>query len=952
MADNFPPPAEQQLIDVTPYGSGPDASVSDTTEQAAITRHIATIDGKTIPYTARAGHLVTVEPSTALPNAKFFHVSFTADGMDPAVRPVTFFYNGGPGSSAVFLLLGSFAPRRIRTSLPDFTPPPPYTIEDNPDSLLDRSDLVFINPVGTGYSAAVTPRANREFWGVDEDARSIKDFIKRYLTVHDRWNSPKFLFGESYGTARSCVLGWLLHEDGVDLNGITLQSSILDYAQAGNAVGLLPTLAADAWYHKKVTLTPPPPDLPAFMQTVTAFAAGPYGPAKGAFPKIDQGALKTLSEILGISPVVLTSWGLDVSASNGTGLLFLSTLLQDQGLALGAYDGRATAIDTGIAASIDPASGGNDPTMAAVGGVYTAMWNTYLNDELKYVSTSPFTDLNDQTFRFWDFDHVDPTGAQKGKDVNGGVVLYTAGDLAATMALNPNLKVFSANGFYDSVTPFHQTALTLAAMPLANAAVRANITTRNYPSGHMVYLDGPSRTAMKADLSMFYDSATARFVTRERLARQLQLCRPYVKFPRGGPGVLAPRARPAKVWRVPDLCRAYDWPTGLAGGGVIGIVELGGGWVAGDMEQFFRAIGQDVPSIVDVPVNGGRNAPGQPGADAEVNLDIQIAAAAYAAATGRPATIRVYWVGNDPSAIAAGIRAAAADGCDTCSISWGADEAIWRNASQQLGQDLAAGLDSAARAATQAGMVIFAAAGDNDSSDGGPDPANVDLPSSCPHVVGCGGTRKSRDAEVVWNDDPGNPNGHGTGGGFSSLFPPQPWQAGAPHGPGRMVPDVAANADPETGYEVVVHGSAMVVGGTSAVAPLYAGLFAAFGRKLGSVTQKLWANQLCFTDVTQGDNGFYRARIGPDPCTGLGSPIGSKLAGLLAAPAGAAGAAPSAALDGLVPAGWSGVLQLTFENGRLASEEQREPTPVVIEAAQTIPIKRRRRRAAASGQQT
>jgi carboxypeptidase C (cathepsin A) len=948
MADNPQHPADQPLIDTTPYGSGPDASVSDTTEQAAVTHHVATIDGKTIPYTARVGHLVTVESSTARPNAKFFYVSFTVDGRDQAARPVSFFYNGGPGSSAVFLLLGSFAPRRIKTSLPDFTPPPPYTIEDNPDSLLDRSDLVFINPIGTGYSAAVAPHTNREFWGVDEDARSIKDFIKRYLTVYDRWNSPRFLFGESYGTARSCVLAWLLHEDGVDLNGITLQSSILDYAQTGNAVGLLPTLAADAWYHRKVTLTPPPPDLPAFMQTVTAFAAGPYGPAKSAFPKIDQDVLKTLSAILGISPVVLISWGLDVSAGNSIGLLFLSALLQDQGLALGGYDGRATAIDTGIAASIDPASGGNDPTMTAVGGVYTAMWNTYLNDELKYVSISPFTDLNDQTFRFWNFAHVDPTGAQKGKDVNGNVVLYTAGDLAATMALNPDLKVFSANGFYDSVTPFYQTAMTLAAMPLANAAVRANITVRNYPSGHMVYLDGPSRTAMKADLSVFYDSATTRFVTRQRLAHQLQFCRPYVKFPSGGDGVLTPRTQPAQVWRVPDLCRAYDWPTGLAGGGVIGIVELGGGWIAGDMEQFFRAIGQDAPSIVDVSVNGGRNAPsqpgGDPGADAEVTLDIQIAAVAYAVATGRSATIRVYWVGNDPSAIAAGIRAAAADGCDTCSISWGADEAIWRNASQQLGQDLAAGLDSAALAATKAGMVIFAAAGDNDSSDGGPDPANVDLPSSCPHIVGCGGTRKSRDAEIVWNEDPGNPNGHGTGGGFSSLFRPQPWQAGAPHGPGRMVPDVAANADPNTGYEVVIHGAAMVVGGTSAVAPLYAGLFAAFGRKLGFVTPKLWANHLCFTDITQGDNGFYRARVGPDPCTGLGSPIGSKLAALLTAPVGAAEPGLSSALDSLVPAGWSGVLHLTFVNGRIMSEERREPTAIpVIENRQKAPKRGRRR---------
>jgi len=141
------PPADQPLIDRTPYGAGPDASVTDTTESAAVTHHVATVGGKSFPYMSRAGHLVTVDPSTAQPNAKFFYVSFTADGLAPSERPVTFFYNGGPGSSAVFLPLGSFAPRRIKTSLPEFTPPAPYTIEDNPDTLLDQSDLVFINPV-------------------------------------------------------------------------------------------------------------------------------------------------------------------------------------------------------------------------------------------------------------------------------------------------------------------------------------------------------------------------------------------------------------------------------------------------------------------------------------------------------------------------------------------------------------------------------------------------------------------------------------------------------------------------------------------------------------------------------------------------------------------------------------------------------------------------------------
>jgi carboxypeptidase C (cathepsin A) len=172
-------PPDQSVLDTTPYGSGKDDAVSDTSENAAITRHTATINGTTIAYTARAGHLVTTDQDSAQPAAKIFYVSFTADAVKPSTRPITFFYNGGPGSSSVFLLLGSFGPRRIRTSMPFFTPPAPYAMVDNPDSLLDQSDLVFIDPVGTGYSAAIAPKKNKDFWGVDEDARSIKQFVKR-----------------------------------------------------------------------------------------------------------------------------------------------------------------------------------------------------------------------------------------------------------------------------------------------------------------------------------------------------------------------------------------------------------------------------------------------------------------------------------------------------------------------------------------------------------------------------------------------------------------------------------------------------------------------------------------------------------------------------------------------------------------------------------------------------
>jgi kumamolisin len=349
---------------------------------------------------------------------------------------------------------------------------------------------------------------------------------------------------------------------------------------------------------------------------------------------------------------------------------------------------------------------------------------------------------------------------------------------------------------------------------------------------------------------------------------------PYFKLRKAG---VAPRDGGAGApWSIAALCAAYSWPNSLEGGGIIGIVELGGGWIQSDIDQFFSTANLPSPNITDVSVDGTQNSNTQPqnDADGEVALDIQIAAAAYAIATGQPATIRVYWSQDITSAI----QAATNDGCDVCSISWGADEANW-------GADAAAALEQAAAAATAAGMIVFAASGDNDSSDGGPTPANVDLPSSAPHVVGCGGTTKTQTNETVWNNNPGQTNGEGTGGGYSTLFTPMPsWQAGAPNGPGRMVPDVAANADPNTGYEIILYGQQEVVGGTSAVAPLYAGLFAAFGTKLGFITPALYLNPTCFNDITAGDNGAFRALVGPDPCTGLGSPIATQLAALFTQP--------------------------------------------------------------------
>jgi len=374
-------------------------------------------------------------------------------------------------------------------------------------------------------------------------------------------------------------------------------------------------------------------------------------------------------------------------------------------------------------------------------------------------------------------------------------------------------------------------------------------------------------------------------------------CVPYFKLRKAAPRKVEAAAAPtppaptppapvAGPWTLPDLCSAYDWPKNLAGGGVIAIVELGGGWVQSDMDAFFQSIGQPSPQITDISVDSTLNSPNQSvgsedDPDYEVALDIEVAGASYYAATGKAATIRVYWSQD----IGAAVQQATSDGCDVCSISWGADEANWGNTSAEK-------MEATAKAATEAGMIVFGAAGDNDSGDGGQTPANVDVPSSCPHVVGCGGTYKSPTEETVWNNNPGQTDGSGSGGGYSTIFPVQAFQIGAPPPPkgstagkGRMVPDVTGDGDPNTGYEIVVHGQQTVVGGTSAVAPLYAGLFASFGTKLGFVTPKLWENQKVFNDITVGGNGFYSAGPGPDPCSGIGSPIGTSIAGLFGATA-------------------------------------------------------------------
>jgi subtilase family serine protease len=346
--------------------------------------------------------------------------------------------------------------------------------------------------------------------------------------------------------------------------------------------------------------------------------------------------------------------------------------------------------------------------------------------------------------------------------------------------------------------------------------------------------------------------------------------RSYVKFP---------RAAVQQPWSVPEIAPFYGMPHGsMPGGGIIAIGSLGGGYLPAEVRENFAALGLPGPNITDVSVRGATNSPGNQ-ADVENMLDIVMSGAAYAYLTSQPASIRFYSAPNDGTAIQDVTRQAVADGVDALSWSWGQDEAGW-------GAQALDDMEAAATEAAAGGTAVFAASGDNNSADGGPGAHNVDAPASCPHVVACGGTSRphgitSHAEETVWNNNPGQANGEGTGGGPSQHFPAQGWQNGAPHGSGRAVPDLAANADPNTGWRLFTQGKWGVVGGTSAVAPLMAGVVAALGRKPGWITHKMWTHHMAFWDVTRGDNGLYRALVGPDYCSGLGVPRVGRIAGLL-----------------------------------------------------------------------
>jgi carboxypeptidase C (cathepsin A) len=467
-------------------------------ETTSVTRHSIRLDGKKIDYTATAGNLL-LRNNAGQAEASVFYVAYTANTKNSGTRPITFLFNGGPGAGSVFLLMGSFGPKRARTSSPAITAPAPYVLSDNPGSLIDTTDLVFIDAPGAGFSRIVGRATGKRFWGVDEDLDAFEHFIERYLTVNQRWNSPKYLLGESYGTARAAMLAYRLSQSNIALNGVVLMSSILNSGAHAPGTDLesesyLPTYAAIAWYHDKIT--PKPSSLPAFLDEVRAFASGPYAQALAAGDSLPE------PERDAIAARIAHYTGLDVGYIKQTRLQiwpprFRKQLLRSESRSVGRYDARFEGIDYDDA-SENP---DYDASVTSVSSAFDAAFHEHLVQDLHYEAKDTYRVFNDDALKQWNWKHRAWWGEQL-------TLPYAAGDLAEAMRQNPRLRVLSLNGYFDLATPFFQTEYDLAHMGL-DPSLRSNVQRTYYPTGHMIYLDDAALHSLKGDLVRFYNAGQA-----------------------------------------------------------------------------------------------------------------------------------------------------------------------------------------------------------------------------------------------------------------------------------------------------------------------------------------------------------------------------------------------------------------------------------------------------------
>jgi carboxypeptidase C (cathepsin A) len=486
-----------------------EAKKPEPQDQIVETKHSVTLNGHELKYTVTCGTIVLKEEAEKKgeqagesegekAKATIFFIAYTRDDVtDKTKRPITFSFNGGPGSSSVWLHLGLLGPRRVvMTDIGDL-PPPPYRLTDNEYSLLDLTDLVFIDPVSTGFSRAVVGEKAKEFHGFKKDIESVGDFIRLYASRYLRWTSPKFLIGESYGTTRAAGLsGYLQERHGMYFNGIMLISSILNFATARFTVGndlpyilFLPTYTATAWYHKR--LAPElQTDLRATLREVEQFARGEYTLA------LAQGAALPADARAQIATKLARYTGLAVEYVERANLRieifrFTKELLREERRTVGRLDSRFKGIDRDAVGEQFE----HDPSMMNILGPYTATFNDYVRGELKFESDLPYEILTRRVHP-WSFrDH-------ENQYVN------VAETLRKALTINPHLRVIVANGYYDFATPYFATEYTFNHLEL-DPSLQKNITLTYYEAGHMMYIHLPSLAQLKNDLTQFVRGALA-----------------------------------------------------------------------------------------------------------------------------------------------------------------------------------------------------------------------------------------------------------------------------------------------------------------------------------------------------------------------------------------------------------------------------------------------------------
>jgi len=462
------------------------------------TRGSVTVAGRTIGYTAEAGTL-PLRDASGNEIARMFSVSYLANIGDPHKRPVTFVWNGGPGSSTMWLHLGSFGPVRLPVPSNATAPAPNTPLAPNPDSLIDTTDLVFVDAVGTGYSRITGKGTPAMFYGVDQDAAAFAQFVRTWASANDRWGSPVFLLGESYGTLRAAAVANLLQQDGMAVDGVTLISSALDFnVLDGNQgpgedypyIAFLPTEAAVAWYHHLG-------DNGAANVTEVAdearqFAIGPYAAALMSGDQLDPETRKTIVErlhaLIGLDQSYIDRANLRIDPSR-----FEHALMQPQGITTGRLDGRyrGLALDrTGDAAEYDPT------TDDALTDAFVTAFNRYVRTTLNYRVDRPYYGTNYSVVGdHWISRRTHYISAPNVVD-----------DVRSALVKNPYLHVFSANGYYDLATPFFGTEYSLNHLGL-EASAHDRVSLGFYPSGHMIYFNDGARASLRADLVRFYQNA-------------------------------------------------------------------------------------------------------------------------------------------------------------------------------------------------------------------------------------------------------------------------------------------------------------------------------------------------------------------------------------------------------------------------------------------------------------